>query len=229
MKDLEIRGAGNLLGGQQSGHIEGVGFDLYVRMVGEAVAAYRGEKQTEPVEMRIELPVDAHLPTDYIQHERLRLEAYRKMAAASTEQELTDVLSELSDRYGPVPEPVHILADVARLRMRAKASGVHEILTQGRMIRFSPIELADWQVVRLGRLYPKAQIKTAIRAILVPAPLDGKGMRAQPLTGRAIVQWVRQFLDAMAPLPEADTGVAAGAETETDTVAKPALSTGADT
>ncbi len=82
MKDLEIRGAGNLLGGEQSGHIQGVGFDLYIRLVGEAVADYRGEAEEKAAEMKIELPVNAHLPHDYVPGERLRLEAYRKLAAA---------------------------------------------------------------------------------------------------------------------------------------------------
>ena len=81
MKDLEIRGAGNLLGDEQSGHIADVGFDLYIRMVGEAIAEYRGEQAgEETAEMRIELPVDAHLPTDYVESERLRLEMYRRLA-----------------------------------------------------------------------------------------------------------------------------------------------------
>ncbi len=100
MKDLEIRGAGNLLGGEQSGHIAGVGFDLYVRMVGDAVAEFRGDRDSEPQpDMKIELPVDAHLPHDYISHERLRLEAYRKLAAAETD----DVLDEIVRRAaGPL-------------------------------------------------------------------------------------------------------------------------------
>src|SRR5207344_2647895 len=85
MKDLEIRGAGNLLGGEQSGHIEGVGFDLYVRLVGEAVAEFRGEAAPEAVEMKVELPVDAHLPHEYVPGERLRLEAYRKIAEVTAE------------------------------------------------------------------------------------------------------------------------------------------------
>ena len=100
MKDLEIRGAGNLLGGEQSGHIQGVGFDLYVRMVGEAVAAYRGDAEEEAPEVTIELPVDAHVPHDYIAHERLRLEAYQKIAAAQTTAALDEVRAELVDRYG---------------------------------------------------------------------------------------------------------------------------------
>ncbi len=81
LKDLEIRGAGNLLGGEQSGHVAAVGFDLYVKMIGEAVRELRGDGPAERAEVRIELPVDAHIPHDYVTGERLRLEAYTRIAA----------------------------------------------------------------------------------------------------------------------------------------------------
>ncbi|MDQ3663215.1 MAG: transcription-repair coupling factor, partial [Actinomycetota bacterium] len=116
MKDLEIRGAGNLLGGEQSGHIADVGFDLYVRMVGEAVAEYRGERSEEPADVRIELPVDAHLPHDHVPSERLRLEAYRRLSEASDEDAVEAIRAELVDRYGPPPQPVD-LPDSRRLRL----------------------------------------------------------------------------------------------------------------
>ncbi|HYY09371.1 MAG TPA: transcription-repair coupling factor, partial [Kineosporiaceae bacterium] len=127
MKDLEIRGAGNLLGGEQSGQIEGVGFDLYVRLVGEAVAEFRGEEAPESVEMKVELPVDAHLPHDYVPGERLRLEAYRKIAEVTAEEGLQAVREELLDRYGPVPEPVENLLAVAAFRVRARRYGLTEV------------------------------------------------------------------------------------------------------
>nr|WP_243743569.1 transcription-repair coupling factor [Brevibacterium luteolum] len=208
MKDLEIRGAGNLLGGQQSGHIEGVGFDLYVRLVGEAVANFRGEGEEEVAEMRIELPIDAHLPTDYVEHERLRLEAYRKLAAATDDAEIREVLAELTDRYGPYPEAVEVLAEIARLRIRARASGVQEILSVGNTIRFAPVELADSQIVRLKRLYPKSLIKPALRAIQVPKPQSGVGFDKKDLVDRELIDWVHQFLDAILPAPEAEAGSA---------------------
>ena len=208
MKDLEIRGAGNLLGGQQSGHIEGVGFDLYVRLVGEAVANFRGEGEEEVAEMRIELPIDAHLPTDYVEHERLRLEAYRKLAAATDDAEISEVLAELTDRYGPYPEAVEVLAEIARLRIRARASGVQEILSVGNTIRFAPVELADSQIVRLKRLYPKSLIKPALRAIQVPKPQAGVGFDKKDLVDRELIDWVHQFLDAILPAPEAEAGSA---------------------
>ena len=200
MKDLEIRGAGNLLGGQQSGQIEGVGFDLYVRLVGEAVANFRGEDTEPEADMRIELPVDAHLPAEYVDHERLRLEAYRKLAAAANEDELQEVLDELVDRYGPYPEAVGVLADVARLRIRAKASDINDIVLQGNFVRFGPLELEDSQLVRLKRLYPKSLLKPAIRSVLVPKPMDGDGFGAKEMTDSDILRWAHQFLDAIVPV-----------------------------
>ncbi|GAA4393083.1 transcription-repair coupling factor [Brevibacterium sp. NPDC049920] len=202
MKDLEIRGAGNLLGGQQSGHIEGVGFDLYVRLVGEAVANFRGDGPVEEPEMRVELPIDAHLPTDYVSHERLRLEAYRKLAAAAKEEEIAEVLAELTDRYGPYPASVEVLADIARLRIRARASGVAEIVAQGNFIRFAPVELADSQLVRLKRLHPKSLVKPAIRSILVPKPQAGTGFDKRDMTDTELIGWVTGFLDQILPAPD---------------------------
>ena len=105
MKDLEIRGAGNLLGGEQSGHIADVGFDLYVRLVGEAVQEFRGdgEPADDLGEVRIELPVDAHLPHDYIPSERLRLEMYKRLAEVRTDDDVDLLREELVDRYGEPP------------------------------------------------------------------------------------------------------------------------------
>ena len=132
MKDLEIRGAGNVLGAEQSGHVAGVGFDLYVRLVGEAVEAYRAAADgktvatvEEPKDVRIDLPVDAHLPPDYIASDRLRLEGYRRLAAAADEAAIGAVVDELVDRYGPLPEPPQRLVAVARLRLLCRAVRRH--------------------------------------------------------------------------------------------------------
>ena len=107
LKDLEIRGAGNLLGGEQAGHIAGVGFDLYLRMIGEAVSTFRGDVAEGQTELRLELPVDAHIPEDYVDSERLRLEAYQKLSTASSpaakDGQIDSVLEELTDRYGEPP------------------------------------------------------------------------------------------------------------------------------
>ncbi|MET7615848.1 transcription-repair coupling factor [Streptomyces sp. NPDC005408] len=198
MKDLEIRGAGNLLGGEQSGHIAGVGFDLYIRMVGEAVADYRaavdGGVEEEPaLEVKIELPVDAHVPHDYAPGERLRLQAYRAIASANTEADVKAVREELTDRYGKLPEPVENLLLVAGLRMLARACGVGEIVLQGPNIRFAPVELRESQELRLKRLYPRTVIKAPTRQILVPRPTAGK-IGGKPVVGRELLAWTGEFL-----------------------------------
>ncbi|WP_328910590.1 transcription-repair coupling factor [Streptomyces sp. NBC_00234] len=198
MKDLEIRGAGNLLGGEQSGHIAGVGFDLYIRMVGEAVADYRaavdgGVEEEAALEVKIELPVDAHVPHDYAPGERLRLQAYRAIASANTEDDIRAVREELTDRYGKLPEPVENLLLVAGLRMLARACGVGEIVLQGSNIRFAPVELRESQELRLKRLHPKTVIKPAAHQILVPRPTAGR-IGGKPVVGRELLAWTGEFL-----------------------------------
>ncbi|MGY4974986.1 transcription-repair coupling factor [Streptomyces nigrescens] len=201
MKDLEIRGAGNLLGGEQSGHIAGVGFDLYVRMVGEAVADYRaslegGVEEEPPLEVKIELPVDAHVPHDYAPGERLRLQAYRAIASASSEEDIAAVREELTDRYGKLPEPVENLLLVAGLRMLARACGVSDITLQGTNIRFGPVELRESQELRLKRLYPRTVLKPATQQILVPRPTTAK-IGGKPVVGRELLAWTGEFLSTV--------------------------------
>ncbi len=185
MKDLEIRGAGNLLGGEQSGHIAGVGFDLYVRMIGEAVSELRGSGPAERPEVRVELPVNAHIPHEYVPGERLRLEAYTRIAAIDSEADITAVRDELADRYGPLPVPVLSLLEVARLRSMARRAGLTDITQQGNHIRFSPVELPESREVRVQRLYPRTLLKPTVRTMLVPVPKAVPGTRAGSSSPRA--------------------------------------------
>ncbi|WP_265523553.1 transcription-repair coupling factor [Oerskovia flava] len=196
MKDLEIRGAGNLLGGEQSGHIAGVGFDLYVRMVGEAVASFKGEREEEAPEVSIELPVDAHIPESYIATERLRLEAYRKIAAAQDAPALAEIRAELVDRYGALPDVVAALFDVADFRNHVRRAGIADVTAQGKFVRFAPVELAESAQLRLKRLYPGTILKPAIRAVLVPFPTTAR-IGGRPLRGAEILAWARQLIDAV--------------------------------
>ncbi|BDA63924.1 transcription-repair coupling factor [Actinomyces capricornis] len=208
MKDLEIRGSGNLLGGEQSGHIAGVGFDLYVRMVSEAVAAYKkslaaqgqdgapGPEEDPDAELRVELPVDATVPEDYIPHERLRLEAYTKFAAARSDAEVDDVVEELIDRYGPLPQATEHLAALARLRALAAGLGVREIVAQGKSVRFAPVDLAESARMRLTRLYPGTTLKPATRTIVVPAPGTAR-MGGGGLSGQEVLRWAEVLLRAV--------------------------------
>ncbi len=193
-KDLEIRGAGNLLGGAQSGHIDGVGFDLYVRMVSEAVAAFRGEKSEDTADVRVEIAVDAHIPEDYISGERLRLETYGRIAATQSDGEEADLREELTDRYGPIPPQVDLLLEVARLRRKLRARGIREVITQGNYLRIAPVQLKESQAMRLQRLYPGSVIKPAVRQVLVP--LSRPGRLAEPVpSDRDLLSWIQRLLD----------------------------------
>jgi transcription-repair coupling factor (superfamily II helicase) len=193
LKDLEIRGAGNLLGGEQSGHIAGVGFDLYVRMVADAVAAFRGEVDERPADVTIELPVDAHVPQDYIAHERLRLEAYRKIADAATPAALDEVRAELVDRYGAPPVAVDNLIAVAGFRNLARGAGLTDVTVQGHYVRLAPVELAESAQLRVRRLYPGSVLKPAVRAILVPFPTTAR-VGGRPLAGIEVLDWTRDLI-----------------------------------
>ena len=172
MKDLEIRGAGNLLGGEQSGHIADVGFDLYVRLVGEAVHEFKGEGEPDLGEVRIELPVDAHLPHEYIASERLRLEMYKRLAEVRADEDVDLLREEMVDRYGEPPIEVQSLLFVALFRARARRAGIKEVTIAGRNVRFAPVVLPDSRVVRLQRMYPKSIVKPQVETLLVPRPAD---------------------------------------------------------
>jgi transcription-repair coupling factor (superfamily II helicase) len=202
MKDLEIRGAGNLLGGEQSGHIADVGFDLYVRLVGEAVHEFRGDQEPELNEVRIELPVDAHLPHDYIPSERLRLEMYKRLAEVRSDDDVDLLLEELKDRYGEPPVEVTSLLLVARFRARARQAGIGEVTIAGKNVRFAPVTLPESRVVRLQRLYPKSIVKAPVNTILVPRPHLG-GVIGKPLDGIALLQWAHGVIDAVIDPAEA--------------------------
>lgn len=226
MKDLEMRGAGNVLGAQQSGHIAGVGFDLYVRLVSEAVDAFkalaRGEmpKATDngPKEIRIDLPVDAHIPESYINSERLRLEVYRKLAASQDEKDLRLAVEEMEDRYGPIPEEVSRLLAVARLRHQARAAGVTDITVQGTRIKVHPVDLPDSKQVRLKRLFPGSNYRAAAKAIQLSFPKAGRNVTSPKLRDVELVQWMADFLANMFDLSEVDV---TGGKRTTSVTAKP--------
>lgn len=176
MRDLEIRGAGNLLGSGQSGHIAAVGYDLYCQMVTEAVAELKGETPMEPAEIKIEMPIDANLPVNYITGEDQRLEAYRRLAAVSSQTEVDDIAAEWVDRYGPVPPLAEALLAVARVRAECVRSGVREIVVaKGTgfggpklVARITPLVLPASKTVRLERLYKGAVYKKEMMQLQLP-------------------------------------------------------------
>jgi transcription-repair coupling factor (superfamily II helicase) len=172
MRDLEIRGAGSILGNLQSGHISAVGFDLYVELVAEAVRELEAGEEAEepPPQVRIDLPVDAHLPDDYVTEQAARLEAYRRLAEAATPEAVDDVVAEWEDRFGPLPPDAAALIDIARLRVEALRLGLTEIVRLHREVKLAPVDLTASQEVRLERLAPRAVIRE--RNLFVPAPAD---------------------------------------------------------
>ncbi|WP_291049847.1 transcription-repair coupling factor [Herbiconiux sp.] len=197
LKDLEIRGAGNLLGGEQAGHIAGVGFDLYLRMIGEAVSSFRGDVAEGQTELRLELPVDAHIPEDYVDSERLRLEAYQKLSTASaptaSDDSIDRVIEELTDRYGEPPAEVANLIAVSRLRRQAQKSSLSEVVAMGSNLRVAPADLADSIQVRLQRMYPGSKYFAQTNAVSIPLPI----VEGTPLADAALINWTSALLDAI--------------------------------
>ena len=173
MRDLEIRGAGNLLGGDQSGHIAAVGYDLYVQMVSEAVAELKGEEVREPAEIKLDLPLDAYLPPDYVSREDLRIEAYRRLATVTTQGEVDDIATEWTDRYGGPPPAAEALLRVARLRAECARIGVRELTVAKDVARIAPLALKMSQKVRLERRFPKAVYKEDLGQLVLPMSLTG--------------------------------------------------------
>jgi transcription-repair coupling factor (superfamily II helicase) len=192
MRDLEIRGAGNLLGENQSGHIAAVGYDLYVQMVSEAVSELKGEEPKVPAEVKLDLAVDANLPKEYVAKEELRLEAYRRLAAVTTDAEVTDIRDEWVDRYGPVPPAAEKLLDVARLRAECVRTGVREVTVAKGTARLAPLQLLASRQVRLQRLNREAVYKEELGQLVAPLP---RGTDPAP----ALVDLLRELVPAEDP------------------------------
>jgi transcription-repair coupling factor (superfamily II helicase) len=186
MKDLEIRGAGNLLGAEQHGHIAEVGFDLYVKLMASAVDEARGQPWPEESEVRIDLPLGAFIPKSYVADENLRLEAYRRIASARETEDIDEVKAELLDRYGaPLPPPVEALFEVAELRGIMLGRGIAEAATVAKHLRIRPIEIEDSKQIRLQRILPGAEYRHGTQTLLIP-------QRDVPTTD--VVAWVIDLL-----------------------------------
>ncbi len=221
MRDLEIRGAGNLLGSSQTGHIAAVGYDLYCQMVTQAVSELKGEAVEEPDDITIEVPADAHIPDDYMIKETNRLEAYRRLVSISTRQELDDVRVEWVDRFGPIPPPAEALLAVGRLRVECVRTGVREItVVKGpgfggpdHMARLSPVVLPDSRQVRLQRLHSARGSGNS------PVYKEDSGELRLPLmrkSGPVVQQLVRIMADVIPDSPIATTAEKEAADTLSD-------------
>lgn len=146
LRDLEIRGAGNLLGEDQSGHMEAVGYDLYCKMLNDAIREQKGELVEETFETTIELPMDAYIPATYVKNEFTKLELYKRIASITSIEEMEDMQDELTDRFGDMPTPVENLLEVALLKAKAHDAYIAEIAEKGNEMHFV--------------MYPKAKVDT---------------------------------------------------------------------
>jgi transcription-repair coupling factor (superfamily II helicase) len=204
LKDLEIRGAGNMLGGEQSGHIAGVGFDLYLRMIGEAVSEFKGIKLDSPAELKLEIPIDAHIPDTYLDSERLRLEAYHKLSAASgetsTRATLDAILAELEDRYGKAPQQVKNLIEVTELRQIANRVGLKDVNLLTSVARLQPVQLTESQQVALSRQYQGLKYLQSANSLQLPLPSSADGV----VSGQELIAFAREIFDLVAGLQRED-------------------------
>ena len=170
MRDLEIRGAGNLLGEAQSGHIAAVGYDLYCQLVTEAVAEMKGETPQIVVELKIDVPITAFLPNDYVAKEELRLDAYRRLVAVKTHADVLDIQTEWQDRYGELPEQAKALLVVGSLRAECHRLGLREIVVADNRARLAPITLKASEAMRLVRLSPSATYREQTSELNIAIP-----------------------------------------------------------
>lgn len=168
MRDLELRGAGNLLGNTQSGHIAAVGYDLYVQMVTEEVAQLKGEEVSSPPEIKIDVPGKAFLPEDYVPTEAQRLEGYRRIATASNLSDVGEIEAEWVDRFGPLPEEAIRLLKVGRLRAQCARLAITDAIVSKGTARVSPVVLPMSAEVRLRRLNPRALYKGSEKQLVIP-------------------------------------------------------------
>jgi transcription-repair coupling factor (superfamily II helicase) len=201
LKDLEIRGAGNLLGGEQSGHIADVGFDLYMRMVGEAVHDYKTgiiETEEKNHECKVELPVNAHLSEKYVPGERLRLDLYRRLADVADDAAVESIREELIDRFGPLPDEAISLLNVAALRAFAKSLGVREVVAAGKFLRISPLALPESKKLRLNRLFPGSLYKSASNTVMIAIPRAAAwtptAQGSAPIGDTSLLEWAGKSL-----------------------------------
>ena len=168
MRDLEIRGAGNLLGEEQHGHMEAVGYDLYCKMLNEAVKHLKGELPEEVYATTVDINIDAYIPNSYIPNEYQKLDIYKRIAAIETEEERDDMLEELIDRFGEPPKKVQQLLKIAQLKALANKAYITAIEQKGDDYIFTMYEKANVNVAAIPALLKKHKGARAFKAEVVP-------------------------------------------------------------
>jgi transcription-repair coupling factor (superfamily II helicase) len=187
MRDLEIRGAGNLLGDEQSGHVAALGFELYMQMLDEAVresgptrsadgaSAGTGEQELEPAEpVRLDVNVNAYIPADYVPYEQAKIEVHRRIASAVEVADVERLREELEDRFGPVPEPLGNLLALQRARIKFGQAGARAVSFRGDRLAVTPIELDSARAKRLRQELPEAMYEAGRSQVSVRVPREGE-------------------------------------------------------
>jgi transcription-repair coupling factor (superfamily II helicase) len=187
MRDLEIRGAGNLLGEDQSGHVAAVGFELYVAMLDEAVAALAGTAADEaPEPVRMDIPVDAYVPGDYVPYEAAKIEVHRRIAGAREVADLILLREELEDRFGPVPEPLQNLISLQDARIKLGRAGARTVEFRAAKMTVAPIDLDARAVKSLRAELPHAVYDSGRSSVSIRVP-DDPGARFPAVVAAAEV------------------------------------------
>ena len=207
LKDLEIRGAGNLLGGEQSGHIADVGFDLYMRMVGDAVNEYkRGviDGVEENIDCKVELPITAHLSAEYVPSDRLRLDLYRRLADARELSDIDAIRDELLDRFGPLPAEAERLVRVARLRNYVKSRGITDFAVQGKFVKVAPLAPTESLEMKINRLYPGSIVKSVTKVVMIARPQIAaweQGDSGEEIGDTSLLDWAQELAETLLERP----------------------------
>ncbi|MFM8897964.1 MAG: transcription-repair coupling factor [Actinomycetota bacterium] len=207
LKDLEIRGAGNLLGGEQSGHIADVGFDLYMRMVGDAVNEYkRGviDGVEENVDCKVELPITAHLSSDYVPSDRLRLDLYRRLADARESSAIDAIRDELIDRFGELPPEAERLVRVARLRNYLRTQGITDFAVQGKFVKIAPLAPSESLQMKIQRLYPGSIVKSVTKVVMIARPQTAAwqvGDSSDEIGDTSLLDWASELAETLLERP----------------------------
>ena len=175
MRDLEIRGAGNLLGDEQSGHVAALGFELYMQMHDEAVrAAGSATGEAEPPEpVRLDVNVDAYIPTDYVPYEQAKIDIHRRVVGALEVADVQRLRDELEDRFGPVPEPLQNLLALQIARIKFGQAGATTVSFRGDRLAVTPIELDSTRARRLREQLPEALYESGRSQVTVRVPREG--------------------------------------------------------
>jgi transcription-repair coupling factor (superfamily II helicase) len=196
MRDLEIRGAGNLLGEAQSGHIAAVGYDLYCQLVTEAVSEMKGEAPIALTpELKLDISTNAFLPTDYVAKEEMRLDAYRRLAAVTTTADVEDIRAEWADRYGPLPASAVALIDVGFLRAECHRVGLRELVVSDGRARLTPVSLKASQQMRVNRLVKSHTFDSETRVLTVTLPYSGRSNEDGGRNVQFLVTFLQELFD----------------------------------